>query len=183
MDCIELAVALYRVLWRAFENTTTTLYVLSWRKNFWQAERRITNFSRGICSVELTLVRLFIVYHFSNCFRGICHTYPWSATYARCVSECYSSTNSSVQNINLKCFKIHTKKLNIKKLTSFGLSVTILSEYKIMHKNCIYFLLKIRLFSVITLSEQSSELNYDSTLSITLKSMNDWHCITKIWCP
>jgi hypothetical protein len=83
------------------------------------------------------------------------------------------STNSSIQNINLKCPKIHTKKLNIKKLTSFGLSVTILSEYKIMHKNCIYFLLKIRLFSVIPLSEQSSELNYNSTLSITLKSMND----------
>ena len=56
------------------------------------------------------------------------------------------STKSSAQNRRYNCPKIHTKKLNIKKATSFGLSVTILSEYKIMHENCtcIYFLLNIR---------------------------------------
>ena len=109
------------------------------------------NFSRGIWSVELTFVRLFIMYNFSDCFRGICHTYPWSATYARCVSECYTFYKPQCTKYKiLGVPKIHTKKLNIKKVTSFGLSVTILSEYKIMHENCIYFLLKIRLSSVIT---------------------------------
>lgn len=54
------------------------------------------------------------------------------------------STNSSVQNERHVSQKIHTKNLNIKKASLFGLSVTILSEYKIELENCVYSLLKIR---------------------------------------